>query len=384
MDLLLTDDHRMIQRAAREFAAREIVPRAARMDQDERMDDALRARLAEMGYFGFSIPPEFGGVFTDYLTATLISMEIGRGCAATATFLGASAGLFGGNLAAHGTQDQKARYLPTIATGERLGCLAMTEPGAGSDVFSLSTRAVRKGEVYVLNGTKTFISNGPIADLALVYATLDPKRGKQGIGLFIVEKEFKGYTAGRTFEKMGLRASPTGEIVLEDCEVPEENLVGMAEGLGFQQMVTGLNVERVLWSAIAVGIAQAAFKSALEYAFEREQFGKPIFRFQLVQDMLARASTDLTLGEQTCLLAAHRLDQGGAGMALAAARCKLFCTEMVNRVTSDALQVHGGYGYMRDFPLERYVRDARVFAIGAGTNEIQKLLIAQQLEAMRK
>ena len=174
MDLLLSNDHREVRAAAREFTAREIAPRAAQMDRKERLDDTLAARLAEMGYFGFSIPQEYGGTFSDHLTGALISMEIGRGCAATGTYMGASASLFGGNLAAAGTDDQKARYLPQIASGEALGCLAITEPGAGSDAFSLSTRAVRKGDRYLLTGTKTFISNGPVADLALVYATVDP------------------------------------------------------------------------------------------------------------------------------------------------------------------------------------------------------------------
>lgn len=378
MDFLLNEEQSMVRAAAREFSDKEIAPRAAQMDRDEQLDDRLMSRLAELGYFGIAIPPEYGGTFTDQLTTLLVVMELGRGCAGVATSFGASACLFGGNLAANGTTEQKERYLPAIASGDILGCLALTEPGAGSDAFSITTRARKKGDRYLLSGTKTFISNAPIADVALVYATLEPAQGKKGICLFIVEKDFPGYGVGSKFEKMGLRSSPTGEIVLDDCEVPEENLVGMIPGRGFEQMAAGLNIERVLWAGLAVGVASAAFTAALSYATEREQFNRPIVQFQLVQDMLARMSVDVSLGEQACLRAARMLDDG-RDIALAAAQCKLFCSEMVMRVTTDAVQVHGGCGYMRDFPVERLMRDAKAFAIGAGTNEVQKLLIVQQL-----
>ena len=378
MDFLFNEEQRMIRQAAREFAQKEIAPRAEQMDRAETIDRELLAKLGELGYLGLSIPPAYGGTFTDHLTGTLVGLEIARGCAATATTMGASAGLFGGNLAGNGTEEQKKRYLPKIASGEWIGCMGLTEPEAGSDAFSIRTRAEKKGDRYILNGTKTFISNAPIADVALIYASVDPGRGTGGLCTFIVEKDFPGYSRGKKFEKMGLRASPTGEIVLEDCEVPEENLVGMEPGRGFGQMVRGLNVERVGWSAVAVGLAKAAFVAAFRYSQEREQFGMPIVNFQLVQDHIARMATGVSIGEQTCLCGAKMIDEG-QDIALAAAQCKLFCTDMVMRVTTDAVQVHGGYGYMREFPVERYMRDAKVFAIGAGTNEIQKLLILQQL-----
>lgn len=378
MEFLLSDEQKMIREAARKFARKEIAPLADKMDREEEMDRGLLAKIAELGYLGMSIPPEYGGSFTDHLTGTLISMEFAAACAGTVTTMGASAGLFGGNLAANGTEEQKRRYLPKIASGEWLGCMGLTEPNAGSDAFSISTRAEKRGDRYILNGTKIFISNSPIADVALIYATVDPNQGRKGISTFIVEKDFPGYSTGKKFEKMGLRSSPTGEIVLEDCEVPEENLVGGKPGLGFKQMVVGLTGERIGWSAIAVGLAKAAFTAAYKYSMEREQFGTPIFQFQMIQDYLARMSTDVSLGEQTCMCSAKMLDEG-YDITLAAAKCKLFCTDMVMRVTTDAVQVHGGYGYMRDFPVERYMRDAKVFAIGAGTNEVQKLLIAHQL-----
>jgi len=378
MDFLLNDEQRMARNAAREFAEKEIMPRAEKMDRNEQMDEELLRKLADLGYMGISIPEEYGGSLTDAVTDIVISMEIGRGDAGVATTMGASGGLFGGNLNDTGTPEQKQRYLPKIASGEWIGCMGLTEPGAGSDAFSIKTRAEKKGDRYILNGTKTFISNAPIADVALIYATVNPKAGKKGICTFIVEKDFPGYSAGRKFEKMGLRSSPTGEIVLEDCEVPEENLVGMEEGKGFRYMVMGLNSERIGWSALAVGLAKAAYQAAFKYSMEREQFGMPIVTFQLVQDMLAKMSTDVYLGEQSCVCASTMLNQG-LDIALVAAQCKLFCCEMVMRVTSDAVQVHGGYGYTREFPVERYMRDAKVFAIGAGTSEVQKLLIVHQL-----
>ena len=378
MDFLLNEQQRMTRQAARDIAKKEIAPRAEAMDRQEQYDPDLLKKLADLGYFGMSIPEAYGGTFTDHLTGTLVGLEIARGCAGIATTMGASAGLFGGNLAGNGTEDQKNRYLPQIASGKWIGCMGLTEPGAGSDAFSIKTRAFKKGDRYLLNGTKTFITNAPVADIALIYATLDPSQGTGGICTFIVEKDFPGYAVGKKFEKMGLRSSPTGEIVLEDCEVPEENLVGMEPGLGFKQMVRGLNVERVGWAAVAVGLAKAALVAAFSYAQQREQFGMAIMNFQMIQDKLATMATEVALGEQTVLCAAKMLDEG-QDIALVAAQCKLFCTDMVMRVTTEAVQVHGGYGFMREFPVERYMRDAKVFAIGAGTNEVQKLLIMQQL-----
>lgn len=378
MDFMLTDDQKQIRQAARDFARKEVAPRAEQMDQAEEPDPELQRKMAELGYFGASIPPEYGGSFTDHVASTLLGMEIARASAAIATLSGASSGLFGGNLANAGTEEQKQRYLPKIATGEWIGCMGITEPDVGSDAFSIRTRAVKKGDRYILNGGKTLISNAPIADVALIYATLDPAQGPKGISTFIVERSFPGYTAGKKLEKMGLRASPTGEIFFEDCEVPEENLVGMEPGRGMKQMIQGLNAERFGWSAIAVGLAKAAFAAAFEYAQQRQQFGSPIYSFQMIQDLIAQMATDVHLGEQTCLCTAKKYDEGHS-IALAASYCKLFCCEMVMRVASNAVAVHGGYGYLREFPVERYFRDARVFSVGAGTSQVQKLIIAHQL-----
>jgi isovaleryl-CoA dehydrogenase len=380
MDFLLSDDQKAVRDTAREFAKKEIAPRAAAMDRAEAFDPAVWKAASDLGYLGLGIPEEYGGTFRDNVTTALAWMEFAGACAGTATSMGASTGLFGSNVAANGTEEQKKKYLPGVASGKIIGCMGLTEPGAGSDAFSIKTRAEKRGGRYILNGSKTFISNAPIADVSLIYAVTDQAAGNRGLSAFIVEKNFPGYSAGKKFEKMGLRASPTGEIFLDDCEVPEENLVGLTPGRGFRQMIYGLNAERIGWSAIAVGLANAAFEAAFEYAGKREQFGAPIITFQMLQDMLARMAMDVYMGEQSCLLAAKAADLNEP-ISLAASYCKLFCGEMVMRVTTDAVQVHGGYGYMRDFPVERYMRDAKVFAIGAGTSEIQKLIIMHQLQS---
>ena len=379
MDFPLTEEQLAIQKAARDFASKEIAPLAQKMDREEDFDRELLAKAAKLGYLGVAIPEEYGGTFVDHVTTSLIGLEFGRASAAIATLQGASAGLFGGNLAANGTEEQKQRYLPKIANGEWIGCMGLTEPEAGSDAFSIRTKAVKKGDRYILNGSKTFISNAPVADVALIYANLEASDGAAGgISTFVVEKNFPGYSAGEKFEKMGLRASPTGQIFLEDCEVPEENLVGMEPGRGLKQMIKGLNVERFGWSALAVGLARAAFTEAFNYANERKQFGQTIYSFQMIQDMLARMATDIHLGELSVLNTA-RLCDSEVSISLPASYCKLFCCEMVMRVCSDAVQIHGGYGYMREYAVERYLRDAKVFAIGAGTSQVQKLIIAHQL-----
>ncbi len=383
MDFLLSDEQKMIREAAADFAKNEIAPLAAQMDKEEQMDKGLLKKLGKLGYLGSSIPVKYGGTFTDHLTNTLISMELGKACAAVATTAGASSGLFGGNLAANGTEEQKEKYLPEIASGESIGCMGLTEPGAGSDAFSISTKAEKKGDLYILNGRKTFISNGPIADVALIYATVDSTLGTKGISAFIVERNFPGYSTGKKFEKMGLRGSPTGEIILEDCQVPAENLIGLVPGRGFKQMVSGLNIERIGWAAIAVGLADAAFGASFKYSLDREQFGAPIAAFQMIQDILAKMSIKVDMGKQSCIVTAKMMDKG-YDIALAAAQCKYYCTEMVMEVATDGVQVHGGYGYTREFAAERYMRDAKVFAIGAGTNQIQKLLIARQLLSRQK
>ncbi len=380
MEFILTDEQKAVRESARKFAKQEIAPRAEAMDRAGAVDQELIAKMAELGYFGLSIPEEYGGSHQDNVSTTLLAMELSRGCAATMTMMGASGGLCGGLIAENGTAEQKQRYLPKIASAEWIGCMGMTEPEAGSDAFSIRTRAKKNGDSYILNGSKTFISNAPIADVAVVYATVDPALGTQGLAAFIVEKNFPGFSASKKFDKLGLLASPTGQIFLEDCEVPAENLLGGNEGQGWRQMTRGLNIERFTWSAMAVGVAKAALVAAFEYAQTRKQFGSPLYYFQMIQDKIATMATEIHHGELSCLSTAKSCDDG-LSFSIASAMCKLFCCEMVMRVTTEAVQILGGYGYMRDYPVERYFRDAKVFAIGAGTSEIQKTLIAHQLAA---
>jgi isovaleryl-CoA dehydrogenase len=324
-----------------------------------------------------AIPAEDGGGLTDYLSLAMYFEELSRADAGTCVTYGAHALLYGNNIARNATDEQKSKYVPMVISGEQCGCMGLTEPGAGSDALSLRTRARREGDYYILNGTKTFISNAPIADVALIYATTDPALGNAGLCAFIVEKDFPGYKVGRKLSKMGLRSSPTGEIIMEDCRVPVENLLGGKEGKGLKTMFSGLDVERFIWSSMANGIAAAAFAAALKYAKEREQFGQPIFNFQMIQDKLATMMIELEASRLLTYKGATAFDQGKFQEArLLAAQSKLYSSEMANRVAAEAVHIHGGYGYMKEFPVERYMRDAKVFPIGAGTSEVQKLILA--------
>ena len=347
-------------------------------DRLGRYPDDLAGEMKRLGLFGIGVPEEYGGSFRDYFTIAILSEELSRYSPSLATVMGASSLLFGNNLTRNGTEKQKKKYLPKISSGEWIGCMGLTEPGAGSDAMSLSTRAEKRGDEYILNGTKTFISNAPIADVALVYATGDKSKGAKGISTFIVEKDFPGFSAGKKFDKMGLRSSPTGELVFEDCRVPAENLVGGVEGMGAKQMLGGLDTERVCWSALALGLAQGAFEEALKYSQERQQFGTHIFNFQMIQKMIADMATKIEAARLLIYNAASMLDSG-KDARLAASYAKLFACDMCMEVTIDAVHVHGGYGYIKEFRVERMMRDAKVFSIGAGTSEVQRMIICHYL-----
>ena len=382
MDFDLSEHHQILRDSIRRFSIQEIAPRVEAMDRDETFDEDLWLKGKELGFVGMGISQEYGGSFVDYLSLGIMAEEVSKIDPGVAVVFGAHSVLCGNNIERNATSAQKNKYLPLMASGKLRGCMGITEPEAGSDALSLRTRARKDGSGYVLNGSKMFISNAPIADVALVYAATGPGGGAKGLSVFIVEKDFPGYTRGRSLSKMGLRSSPTGEIILEDCRVPEENLLGGAEGAGLSIMFSGLDVERILWSCQAVGIAQAAFEAALKYAKERRQFGQPIITFQMIQDKLACMLTEIDAARLMAYKGLACLDKGDRRQArMLAAQVKLYACEMVNRVTSEALQIHGGYGYMKEFPLERFVRDARAYAIGAGTSEIQKLIISGYLMA---
>lgn len=380
MNFDLTEEQKMLREMVREFCEREIGPLVEEMDREEKFVEDLWEKAKSLGFLGMGIPPEYGGTLTDYISLGLMTEELAKVDAGVGVVYGAHGLLCGNNIARNGTEEQKEKYLPVLAGGEKRGCMGLTEPEYGSDAVSLKTRARKVGDEYILNGTKTFISNAPIANIAVIYATLDPSLGAKGLCTFIVEKDFPGYHVGREFSKMGLRSSPTGEIILEDCHVPEANLLGGVEGKGVKQMFSGLDVERLMWSSLAIGIAQAAFDASLKYAKERQQFGQPVFNFQMIQDKLATMLVEIEAARLLTYKGLTYWDQGNFREArMLASQAKFYACEMVVRVTGEAIQIHGGYGYMKDFPVERYMRDAKAFPIGAGTTEIEKLIIAGYL-----
>ena len=375
MDFSLTEEQKMLKETVRKFSEKEIAPLVEEMDHEEKFIEDLWEKAKPMGFLGMGVPPEYDGMLNDYLSFGLMGEELGRVDAGVAIVYGAHGLLCSNNIARNATEDQKKRYLSLLARGEKRGCMGLTEPGAGSDATSLKTTARKVGSEYILNGTKTFISNAPIADIALIYA-----QGPGGLCTFIVEKDFPGYSVGRKLSKMGLRSSPTGEIIMEDCHVPEENLLGGVEGQGLKQMFAGLDVERFMWSCLAIGIAQAAFDASLKYTKEREQFGQPIFNFQMIQDKLATMLVELEAARLLTYKGMTCWDQGNYREArMLAAQAKLYACDMAVRVTGEAVHIHGGYGYMKEYPVERYMRDAKVFPIGAGTSEVQKLIIAHYM-----
>jgi isovaleryl-CoA dehydrogenase len=380
MDFDLSEHHQILKDSVRRFAIQEIGPKVAVMDRDETFDEVLWQKGRELGFVGMGIGPEYGGSFSDHVSLGIMAEEVSKIDPGVAVVFGAHSVLCGNNIERNGTEGQKEKYLPLLASGKMRGCMGITEPEVGSDALSIRTRARKVGREYVLNGTKMFISNAPISDVALIYATTDPTLGPKGLSAFIVEKAFPGYTQGKSLSKMGLRSSPTGEIILEECRVPEENLLGGVEGTGLAIMFSGLDVERILWSCQAIGIAQAAFDAAHKYAKERRQFTQPIISFQMIQDKLATMLVDIEAARLLAYKGLVSLDKGNKRQTrMLAAQVKLYACEMVNRITSDALQIHGGYGYMKEFPLERFLRDGRAYAIGAGTSEIQKLIIGSYL-----
>lgn len=380
MEFDLAEHHQILKESVRRFAVQEIGPKSADMDRDETFDEALWQKGRDLGFVGMGISPEYGGSFLDHVSLGIMAEEVSKVDPGVAVVFGAHSVLCGNNIEHNGTALQKEKYLPPLASGALRGCMGITEPEAGSDALSIRTRARKDGHEYVLTGSKMFISNAPIADVALIYATVDPALGVKGLCAFIVEKDFPGYSRGRSLSKMGLRSSPTGEIMLEECRVPEENLLGGKEGTGLSIMFSGLDVERILWSCQAIGIAQAAFDAALKYARERSQFMQPLISFQMIQDKLATMLVEIDAARLLAYKGLSCLDKGDRRQTrMLAAQVKLYACEMVNRITTEALQIHGGYGYMKEFPLERYLRDGRAYAIGAGTSEIQKLIIGSYL-----
>jgi isovaleryl-CoA dehydrogenase len=383
MDFELNEEQLMLKDTVYKFMRKEIEPIAEEMDEKDAFPPDLWQKLGALGIMGINIPMKYGGAEAGLLSATVVMEEISRISPAVAVSWGAHATLCADNIARNASPEQQAKYLPPLCTGKKIGALALTEPGAGSDAVGIQTTAVRKGNYYVVNGTKTFITNGPIADTAVLYTKTDKEKGPKGITAFILEKGFPGFSVSKKLKKMGNRGSPTGELVFQDCMIPVENIM-QAEGQGIRVMMNGLDVERAFFAAECVGIAQGAFDLALKYSQERVQFGKPICSFQLIQGKLA----DMYAGIEAARLMTHKAAimadnaaRGGKGTEVhkVAAAAILFAAETATRITSDAVQIHGGYGYMLEYPVNRFYRDSKLYEIGAGTSEIRRLTVAREL-----
>lgn len=376
----MTDDQRALRDMARDFVRNEVIPHAAEWDRKSEVPLETLRHLGELGFFGINVPPEWGGVGADFFSYILVTEELAYGDAGLCNTVNAT-NSFANNLLAFGTVEQKDRFLSPVAGGRQVACMLLSEPQAGSDAANLRTRAVKQGDRYVIHGSKTFITSGATAPISLVIAVTDPSAGKKGISAFIVPTDTPGYTVVRKELKLGHRSNDTCQIALENVEVPASAMLGQP-GEGLKIALSGLEAKRVVVAAQAVGVAQAAFDAALRYSQERETFGKKIFDHQAVAFTLAEMSTDLEVARQMCHHAAE-LKQAGVRCVKEASIAKLFASQMCERVCSAALKMHGGYGFLNDFPLEKYYRDAMVFQLYDGTNEIQKLLISRELAAGR-
>ncbi|MBA9027902.1 MULTISPECIES: acyl-CoA dehydrogenase [Bacillaceae] len=377
MQFKLTDEHEMIRKMVRDFAKKEVEPTAAERDEEERFDRELFDKMAELGLTGIPWPEEYGGIGSDYLAYCIAIEELSRVCASTGVTLSAHTSLAGWPIYSFGTEEQKQKYLRPMAEGKKIGAYGLTEPGAGSDAGGMRTQARLDGDYYVLNGSKIFITNGGIADTYIVFALTDPKSKQKGTSAFIIEKDFSGFSIGKKERKLGIRSSPTTEIIFEDCKVPKDNLLGK-EGEGFKIAMMTLDGGRNGIAAQAVGIAQGALDAAVEYAKGRVQFGKPIAAQQGVGFKLAEMATSVEAARLLTYQAAW-LESEGFPYGKESAMSKLFAGDTAMKVTTEAVQVFGGYGYMKDYPVERYMRDAKITQIYEGTQEIQKLVISRML-----
>lgn len=377
MDLKFTAEHEMMRKMVRDFAEKDVAPLAAELDEKGVVPFENIKTMGRLGLLGLTAPEEYGGCGADTISYVIAIEELAKACASTAIVMAVQNSLVNYGLAKFGTEEQKQKYLTKLVTGEWIGAFALTEPGAGSDAAAQRTTAVRDGDFYVLNGSKHFITNGGIADVVIVFAMTDKSKGSRGISAFIVEKTFPGFSVGKEENKMGIRGTNTNELIFEDCRVPAENLLG-EEGQGFKIAMIVLDAGRIGVGAQAVGIAQAAFEAAVEYAKTREQFGAPIARLQAIQWMIADMATRIEAARLLVYNAALKKDSGGR-FTKEAAMAKLFASETADFVVDCALQIHGGYGYMKEYPVERYYRDARITRLYEGTSEIQRLVIAHQV-----
>ncbi|MCD9100966.1 MULTISPECIES: acyl-CoA dehydrogenase AcdA [Bacillus] len=377
MHFKLSEEHEMIRKMVRDFAKNEVAPTAAERDEEERFDRALFDQMAELGLTGIPWPEEYGGIGGDYLAYVIAIEELSRVCASTGVTLSAHTSLAGWPIFKFGTEEQKQTFLRPMAEGKKIGAYGLTEPGSGSDAGGMKTIAKRDGDHYVLNGSKIFITNGGIADIYVVFALTDPESKQRGTSAFIVESDTPGFSVGKKESKLGIRSSPTTEIMFEDCRIPVENLLG-EEGQGFKIAMQTLDGGRNGIAAQAVGIAQGALDASVEYARERHQFGKPIAAQQGIGFKLADMATDVEAARLLTYQAAW-LESEGLPYGKESAMSKVFAGDAAMKVTTEAVQVFGGYGYTKDYPVERYMRDAKITQIYEGTQEIQRLVISRML-----
>jgi butyryl-CoA dehydrogenase len=374
LNLELNEEQKLLQRTVREFAESEVKPLARELDETGRFPRETFRKAAELGLTGVALPESEGGSGFDHVAYAVVIEEISRACASTGAILSVQNSLFCDPIHRFGTEEQKKKFLLPFARGEKIGCYALTEPQAGSNAAALATRAERRGHRYVVNGSKAWITNGGVADAALVYVNTDPARGEKGITALVIERGTPGFTVGKEEKKMGIHATACTELSFVDCEVPAENRIGN-DGEGYKVALATLDGGRIGIGAQATGIAQGAFEQALAYAQQRQAFGHPIADFQAIQFMLADMATEIDAARLLVRKAAWRQDSG-ARFSMEASIAKLFASEMATRVTHKAMQIHGGYGYSLEYPVERMYRDARITEIYEGTSEIQRLIIA--------
>ncbi|MCI0848713.1 MAG: isovaleryl-CoA dehydrogenase [Chloroflexi bacterium] len=367
----------LIRDTVRQFSSQEIAPRAEEIDQTDEFPRDLWPRLGDLGLLGITVSEEYGGAGLGYLAHAVTMEEISRGSASVGLSYGAHSNLCVNQIFRNGNDDQKRRYLPKLISGEHVGALAMSEAEAGSDVVSMTLRAEKQGDRYVLNGSKMWITNGPDADTLVVYGKTDPEAGSHGITAFLVEKDFNGFQASPKLNKLGMRGSSTSELVFQDCEVPEENVLG-EEGHGVRVLMSGLDFERLVLAGGPLGIMQSCLDVVMPYVHQREQFGQPIGEFQLIQAKLADMYTSLS-ASQSYVYAVARAADRGENSRKDAAGCLLFAAEKATQAALQAVQTLGGNGYINDFPTGRLLRDAKLYEIGAGTSEIRRMLIGREL-----
>lgn len=374
MNLDLTEEQKLLQKTVREFAESEVKPLAKELDETGHFPLASFRKAAELGLTGVAFPESEGGAGFDHIAYTIVVEEISRCCASTGVILSVQNSLYCDPIHRFGTEEQKKKFLLPFARGEKIGCYALTEPQAGSNAAALQTKAVRKGDKYVLNGTKAWITNGGAAHAAIVYVNTEPAKGEKGITALVVERGTPGFKVGKEEKKLGISATACCELVFTDCEVPVSHRIGN-EGEGYKVALSTLDGGRIGIGAQATGIAQGALEAALKYSQERLAFGQPISQFQAIQFMLADMATEIDAARLLVRKAAWKQDTGGR-FSMDAAIAKLFASEMATRVTHRAIQVHGGNGYSREYPVERNYRDARITEIYEGTSEIQRLVIS--------